>query len=109
MPGARPTRRALRERTETAEKQRRFRKYAEQSQSPLKRCFPGVITSNWKPRFQDLAKEKNIFPNNKENTAKTPEPVMEATSKNKTWKVSFFGREWTGPIEQLAEIDLIAR
>ncbi|MGA2061461.1 MAG: hypothetical protein ABSG67_13345 [Thermoguttaceae bacterium] len=97
---------ALRERTETAEKQRRFQKYAQQSQLAAEKMLPGRYYLQLEALFSDLAKEKNIFPNNKETTAKTPYPVMEATSKNNTWKVSFFGREWSGPIEQLAEIDL---
>ncbi len=97
---------ALRERTETAEKQHRFRKYADQSQAAAEKILPGRYYLQLEALFSDLTKEKNVFPNNKENIAKTPEPVMEATSKNKTWKVSFFGREWSGPIEQLAEIDL---
>ena len=97
---------SLRERTETAEKQRRFQKYAQQSQLAAEKMLPGRYYLQLEASFSDLAKEKNIFPNNKETTAKTPDPVMEVTSKNNTWKVSFFGREWSGPIEQLAEIDL---
>jgi hypothetical protein len=97
---------ALRERTETAEKQRRFQKYAQQSQLGAEKTLPGHYYLQLEATFSDLTKEKIVFPNNKGNIAKIPDPVMEVTSKNNTWKVSFFGREWTGPIEQFAQIDL---
>ncbi|MGA2798201.1 MAG: hypothetical protein ABSE63_11515 [Thermoguttaceae bacterium] len=97
---------ALRERTETAEKRRRFQKYSQQSQLAAEKTLPGRYYLELEASFSDLTKEKNIFPNNKETTAKTTDPVMEVSSKSNTWKVSFFGRAWTGPIEQLAEIDL---
>ena len=97
---------ALRERTDMPEKQRRFQKYAQQSQLGAEKTLPGRYYLELEASFSDLTKEKNVFPNNKENTAKTPDAVLDVTSKNNTWKVSFYGRAWSGPIEQFAQIDL---
>jgi hypothetical protein len=106
IPWSESDKKLLRERTDIAEKQRRFQKYAQQSQMGGEKILPGRYYLELEALFSDLTKEKNIFPNIKENIAKTPDPVMEVMSKNKTWKVLFFGREWTGPIEQLAQMDL---
>jgi hypothetical protein len=97
---------SLRERTDIAEKQRRFQKYSQQSQLGAEKTLPGRYYVGLEVKFSDPAKEKTVFPNIKGNTAKTPDPVMEVTCKNNTWKISFFGRTWTGAIEQLAQIDL---
>jgi predicted RNA-binding Zn-ribbon protein involved in translation (DUF1610 family) len=106
IPWSESDKNSLRERTDIAEKQRRFQKYAQQSQLGAEKVLPGRYYLELEVRFADPAKEKTVFPNIKGNTAKTPDPVMEVTSKNNTWKISFFGRTWTGAIEQLAQIDL---
>ncbi len=106
VPWTQADKNSLRERTSIEEKQRRFRKYAEQSQHAAEKILPGRYYLQLETSFADLTKARNIFPNMKETTAKIPEPVMEAISKDKTWKVSFFGRTWTGSIEQFGRIDL---
>jgi DNA-directed RNA polymerase subunit M/transcription elongation factor TFIIS len=97
---------SLRERTDIAEKERRFRKYADQSQAAAEKMLVGRYYLEMEAPFSDLAKAKLVLQNVKATTAKTPDPVLEAASKNKTWTVSFFGRTWSGPIEQFSQIDL---
>jgi predicted Zn finger-like uncharacterized protein len=97
---------ALRELTDLAEKKRRFQKYIQQSQSGAEKMLPGRYYLQMEAPFSDLTKAKLVLQNIKQTTAKTPEPVLDVTSKNNTWKVSFYGREWTGPIEQFSQIDL---
>lgn len=98
---------SLRERTDVDEKQRRFRKYADQSQLAAEQKLPGRYRLQLEAMCSGLTKDKGgVVPSAKERKAETPNPVFEVTNKNKSWNVSFFGRAWTGPIEQFAKIDL---
>jgi hypothetical protein len=98
---------SLRERTEAGVKESRFRKYAEQSQLVAEKQLPGRCCVQLEAEFSAYKREKGLAPDSKQCIAKIPDTVFEAITKNKSWKVSFFGRNWTGQIEQLVRIDLM--
>ncbi len=98
---------SLSQRTDVEEKQRRFRKFAEQSQQAAEKKLPGRYYFQLEATF--LASKlpaTGLSPDGKQRFAKTPAPVLEAVYKDKSWVVTFFGQAWTGPIEHFEKIDL---
>jgi hypothetical protein len=90
---------ALRERTSVAEKESRFRKYAEQCQLAAEKQLPGRFSLRLKAEYV-------YFRTSVEATTETLGPAFEAASKNRVWNVTFFGNTWSGPIEKITHLDL---
>lgn len=98
---------SFRERTDVGEKQRRFRKFADQSQVAAEKTLPGRYSLRMESVCTGKTKDKGgIVPDAKDRKAETPGVVFEAATKNKTWTITFAGRTWTDPIEQFGKLDL---
>jgi hypothetical protein len=90
---------AMLEHTELSEKQHRFNAFAEKSRAAAEQKIAG--------RYYCRLKISPNAPESKATIGRTPSPVFEAVCKNNVWNVSFFGRVWTGPIEQFSKIHLV--
>ncbi len=98
---------SLRQRTGAAEKERRFRKFAAQSQTAVEKKLPGRYNLRFDAAY--TAGTRSLYRPSRyytEASAESPCPVLGASCKNSTWTISFFGRVWTGPVEDISRIDI---